>query len=162
MEMAMADTASAPGRNNSDPRDDQWNYEVGYGRPPKHSRFKPGQSGNPQGRRKGTENLKTQLRDACTDLVPVRDGSKTRMVPAIVVVLRVLLNKAIKGDLRAIQLVLKNAIEWGALDQTGLEPTGCTSLTDEEIRNLSDEHLQQLIQIERTVERRRRDGPRKH
>ena len=25
-------------------------YEVGYGKPPKHSRFKPGQSGNPKGR----------------------------------------------------------------------------------------------------------------
>ena len=30
-----------------DPRD----YEVGYGKPPVHSRFKPGQSGNPKGRR---------------------------------------------------------------------------------------------------------------
>ena len=26
---------------------------VGYGKPPKHSRFKPGQSGNPKGRPKG-------------------------------------------------------------------------------------------------------------
>jgi hypothetical protein len=30
-------------------------YEVGYGKPPKHSRFKKGKSGNPQGRSKGTK-----------------------------------------------------------------------------------------------------------
>ena len=28
-------------------------YEVGYGKPPTHSRFQPGQSGNPAGRREG-------------------------------------------------------------------------------------------------------------
>ena len=28
-------------------------YEVGYGRPPVQSRFQPGQSGNPAGKRKG-------------------------------------------------------------------------------------------------------------
>lgn len=27
-------------------------YEVGYGKPPRHSQFKAGQSGNPKGERK--------------------------------------------------------------------------------------------------------------
>ncbi len=36
-------------------------YDVGYRKPPKHTRFKPGQSGNPRGRPKGTKNLKTDL-----------------------------------------------------------------------------------------------------
>ena len=31
-------------------------YEVGYGKPPKDTRFKPGQSGNPSGRPKGATN----------------------------------------------------------------------------------------------------------
>ena len=31
-------------------------YEVGNGKPPEHSRFKPGQSGNPRGRPKGAKN----------------------------------------------------------------------------------------------------------
>ncbi|MBL8648947.1 MAG: hypothetical protein JNL35_00905 [Sphingopyxis sp.] len=36
-------------------------YEVGYGKPPKHTRFPPGQSGNPKGREKGKKGLKTDL-----------------------------------------------------------------------------------------------------
>jgi len=34
-------------------------YEIGYGNPPKHTRFRPGRSGNPAGRRKGVRNLMT-------------------------------------------------------------------------------------------------------
>jgi hypothetical protein len=33
-------------------------YDVGYGKPPLHTRFRKGQSGNPKGRSKGT---RTQL-----------------------------------------------------------------------------------------------------
>ena len=36
-------------------------YEVGYGKPPKHTRFQSGQSGNPKGRDKGKKGLKTDL-----------------------------------------------------------------------------------------------------
>ena len=31
---------------------DKRDYEIGYGKPPKQTRFKPGQSGNPRGRPK--------------------------------------------------------------------------------------------------------------
>ena len=34
-------------------------YQVGYCRPPLHSRFKPGQSGNPKGRPKQSRNMRT-------------------------------------------------------------------------------------------------------
>ena len=37
-------------------------YEVGYRKPPKHSQFKPGQSGNPNGRPRGAS-LATQVRN---------------------------------------------------------------------------------------------------
>ena len=36
-------------------------YKVGNKKPPLHSRFKPGQSGNPSGRRKGRPNFGTTL-----------------------------------------------------------------------------------------------------
>ena len=50
-------------------------YEVGYSKPPKHSRFKPGQSGNPKGRAKGTPNLKTDLSQELAERIRVREGA---------------------------------------------------------------------------------------
>ena len=53
------------------PRDDGGDYEVGYGKPPRHSQFVKGQSGNPRGRPAGAKNLKTLLNKALNELVIV-------------------------------------------------------------------------------------------
>lgn len=55
-------------------------YEVGYGKPPKRSQFKKGQSGNPEGRPKETKNLKTDLADELGETVTVRDGERVKTV----------------------------------------------------------------------------------
>jgi hypothetical protein len=51
---------------------------VGYGKPPRHSRFKPGQSGNPKGRPKGSSNFKTVLRKTLTSKVRVTKDGQSR------------------------------------------------------------------------------------
>ena len=38
------------------PPDDERDYEVGYAKPPEHTRFVKGQSGNPRGRAPGAKN----------------------------------------------------------------------------------------------------------
>lgn len=56
--------------------------EVGYGRPPKKSQFKKGQSGNPKGRPKGSKNFQTIVSDIMNQKVaaPGGDGRKTLTV----------------------------------------------------------------------------------
>ena len=56
-------------------------YSVGYGRPPEETRFKPGQSGNPKGRPKGSKNLRTLFAEELRRSVTLKENGKTRRVP---------------------------------------------------------------------------------
>ncbi len=86
--------------------DDNDNDDVGYGRPPRHSRFEPGQSGNPKGRPKGSRNLKTEFESVLNERVSLREGDKAKRVTKSRGILEVLVAKALKGDTKAMALVL--------------------------------------------------------
>src|SRR6266581_1429571 len=62
------------------PPDDERDYEVGYGKPPRHSRFVKGQSGNPRGRPPGAKNLVTLLNKALNELVIVTEDGGRRKI----------------------------------------------------------------------------------
>lgn len=88
-------------------------YEVGYGKPPKATRFKPGQSGNPRGRPKGAKNRKPALHEErMKDIIleeayrtiKVRDGGKQVSIPIAQAVVRSLAVNAAKGQHRAQRL----------------------------------------------------------
>jgi hypothetical protein len=80
--------------------------EVGYMKPPKASRFKPGISGNPKGRPRGTRNLATICHEACHTTIRVKDGDGYRNVTKIQAAVTQLINKAAAGDLHAIKLLM--------------------------------------------------------
>lgn len=82
-------------------------YDVGYGKPPKHTRFKPGKSGNPKGRPKGRANFQSLLGEALFKKVTVSDGRQIREISRVEAVLTALIAKALKGDTRASELVLR-------------------------------------------------------
>lgn len=88
------------------------NYEVGYGRPPKHTRFKPGQSGNPNGRQKGARNFDTLLKKELESKISGTDENGNRIVmtkkEALV---KKLTNGALKGEHRAIALLLQQLLK---------------------------------------------------
>jgi hypothetical protein len=108
---------------------DEKDYEVGYGKPPKANQFKPGQSGNPKGRKKGSLNVATMMQKLMTELVTVVEKGQERTMPMIEVVLRRVVNKAATGDLKAIPLVL-------AMVEQGLDDTEEEAISPEKDRLL--------------------------
>jgi Family of unknown function (DUF5681) len=85
---------------------DKGAYEVGYGKPPKHSRFKAGQSGNRHGRPTGTRNLKTDLAEELAERIRISEGGRRRAVSKQRGMLKQLMAKALRGDVRAANTVL--------------------------------------------------------
>jgi hypothetical protein len=55
-------------------------YKVGYRKPPRHTQFRKGQSGNPNGRPKGTKNLKTDLLEELAERIPIRERGRPRHI----------------------------------------------------------------------------------
>jgi len=78
---------------------------VGYRQPPKHSRFKPGKSGNPSGRPKGKRSFNEMVERSAMMPVEVNVGGRRKRVPAIEAVYLRALNKALQGDLQSAKLV---------------------------------------------------------
>jgi hypothetical protein len=87
------------------------NYEVGYGKPPRRSRFPKGQSGNPKGRPRGSRSSATLLKEILSERVEVRENGRIRTVTKKELILRYAVNKAATGDSRARDFLL-NRTPW--------------------------------------------------
>src|SRR6185369_6861973 len=81
-------------------------YQVGYRKPPKETRFKPGQSGNPKGRPKGNSNLASDLSAELGEQITVREGGEARRVSKQRALIKSLTAKALQGDVRATTALL--------------------------------------------------------
>lgn len=86
-------------------------YEVGYRKPPVHSRFQPGQSGNPRGRpRKSQEDDATMweaLENLLGEPVSVRQGDKVTRISTLEALLRALRKEALSGNMQALKTFLQ-------------------------------------------------------
>ena len=81
-------------------------YEVGYGKPPRHRRFEPGRSGNPRGRPPGSKNLSSLLKKALDEPVVVVENNRRRRIAKREAIVTQFVNQSAKGDLKATQLLL--------------------------------------------------------
>jgi len=92
----------------ADPRgqSDAASYEIGYGKPPKHTRFHAGASGNLSGRPRRSRNLTSLVSEELSKSVAVREGGKVRKLPKRVAFVVGFINKALQGDLRAIGILI--------------------------------------------------------
>jgi len=96
---------------------------VGFRRPPVHSRFKKGQSGNPKGRPRGSENMVLLLRKILNKKVTVREGNKILKLTQFEAMMGNLSVKAMKGEPKAIKLVLELIVRYGLLSPEEIRHT---------------------------------------
>jgi hypothetical protein len=82
-------------------------YEVGYGKPPVHSRFKPGRSGNPKGRPKDSKNVTTMLDQFLDERMTVRIGGVEKKMSGRQLILFRAVKDAIEGKKDARDFVLR-------------------------------------------------------
>ena len=103
-------TNSVKGKSKSRPRvrvrlEDEAD-DVGYGKPPRRHQFKPGQSGNPKGRKKGVKNEATILQELLQQKVAVNDRGKRRKIMLLEAVLRRIIDDCLKGNTKSAAFLL--------------------------------------------------------
>ena len=128
-------------------RDDD--YQVGYGKPPKGTRFKPGQSGNRSGRPKGSRNLKTDLLDEFAEEIVVRESGQARTMSKQRALLKGMMAKGLNGNDRVAVKLLDLYVRL-----TGLEAEA-----DEAGIPLSDDEQAILRTLEERILRKARLTP---
>jgi hypothetical protein len=85
---------------------DEKDYEVGFGKPPASTRFEKGRSGNPKGRPKGSLNLANAFNKALSEKVTVVVQGRRKSMTKLDAAVTGLVNRATKGDSKAMQQCL--------------------------------------------------------
>jgi len=114
------------------PRD----YDVGYGKPPLHTRFQKGRSGNPNGRPRGRKNMATLLSAALDASIIVVENGRRKKITKREAIVTQLVNKSASADLKATQIVLAMLRELDALPDGPADPAAFTEADQEIIRRI--------------------------
>lgn len=108
-------------------------YEIGYRRPPKHTRFKPGQSGNKKGRPRKKTPVGQMIENALAKLIQVDENGRRRLMTAEEIIVSKLRNDAMKGDLRAIRMLFDMRDRYQNSLETEIDPAALKD--DQDILN---------------------------
>ena len=117
-------------------------YEIGYRKPPKSTQFKPGQSGNPSGKKKAPKSNDQIFQDILSTKLKVTKNGDTKQVETREIIAQQIINSAAKSDMPAIRL----------LTQLGyLSPAPSKSNTSPNSKSIADQvgnaHLEALKSI---------------
>jgi Family of unknown function (DUF5681) len=95
-------------KNDSQPPTDEGEppYRVGNKKPPKQFQFKPGHSGNPKGRPKGSTSLEDKLQKELRKLVTVTKNGKPVKMSKLDVAVRRLVDRLMTGDVKLISILM--------------------------------------------------------
>ena len=113
------------------------NYTIGYCRPPKHTQFKKGVSGNPSGRPKGSVNMATVLQKELSQTVVVAHGNQKKKITKMQAAVKQLVDKALQGDMHAFRVL-------SVLTQALIDPASAP--TSAELEAADQKVLDMLVQ----------------
>ena len=118
--------------------------KVGPGKPPRHTRFKPGQSGNPNGRPKGSKNFATILHQQLRKKVTITVDGKPKRVTVQEVIARRLANDSMKGTTKAMELLIR-LTSAKSDDGAGKDAAGETVLPDKDALRRIQKRIAKLV-----------------
>jgi hypothetical protein len=124
---------------------------VGYGRPPVHSRFRKGQSGNPTGkRRRGeTERAQALIWEEAYRLLTVREGDKVTRMPALQAVIRSQIAAAAKGNVCAQRAVIKGIHDMEVEARARRAGSTANKKLNKDVNDITDEELMDILSAAR-------------
>lgn len=82
--------------------------DVGYKKPPRRTRFKPGMSGNPTGKRKGVRSIAAELQDILDETITFASDGAVKTMSKQRALASSLVTAAISGDFRATAIVMSH------------------------------------------------------
>jgi hypothetical protein len=115
------------------PPDNQRDYEVGYRKPPGHTRFKKGRSGNPKGRPAGAKNLSTLLSEALNEPVVVTENGGHRKITKRQAIIKQLVNQSATADWRAVKILLDMLRDIESRTESAAPEASSFSVADEKV-----------------------------
>ena len=115
------------------PRDKKSDYEVGYGKPPRETRFVKGRSGNPRGRPPGAKSFSALLSDKLNEPVIVAENGGRRKISKREAIVTQLANRAAAADFRAIKILLDIVRDIERQSEPVSPETAAFSETDEKV-----------------------------
>lgn len=108
-------------------------YGIGYGKPPKQYQFKKGQSWNKNGRPKNSKNTYVLLDEILSQTIPITENGKIMHISKRNAVLIQLVNKAVKGDLKATNALLPHMLMADAKEEDKEKIISALNKDDEKI-----------------------------
>ena len=108
-------------------------YEVGYGKPPHHTRYQKGQSGNPRGRSSGSKNLSTLLSEALNEPVMLTENGRHRKITKREAIVRQVVNCSATPDWRAVKIVFDLLRHIEGQSEPASPETSAFTAADEEV-----------------------------
>ena len=131
--------------------EDNDSSEVGYGKPPKKTRFQPGQSGNPKGRAPQGGNFSAELLAELAEEHLVRDNGVERKLTKQRALINTIVTAAIRGNMRAASTIFAFCARSSSA-QIAPEPAGDLENADQ------FEILEAFVERERQRRERQRKG----